>query len=158
MPRIRNGNYHKTHGLTRIDGVYNPLYTIWQVMLQRCYNPNNTNYHHYGGRGVTVCDQWRTSFETFMHDVGPRPTSKHTLDRIDNNGAYAPGNTQWSLQTRQIRNSRKAKMTLEKAQEARRMYAEGWSCREIGLHFGVSKPTIQAITSGKTWKPNAPLA
>jgi hypothetical protein len=93
-----------------------------------------------------------------MSDVGQRPSSKHTLDRVDNAKGYSPTNIRWSLQTQQIRNSRRAKMTLQKAQEARRMYAIGWSCREIGVHFGVSKPTIQAITSGRTWKPDAPLS
>ena len=72
-------------------------------MKQRCFNPNNTYYLNYGGRGIIVCDHWKNSFENFYADMGVCP-SGHTLDRIDVNGNYEPGNCKWATQTEQARN------------------------------------------------------
>jgi hypothetical protein len=82
-----------------------PLYGIWQSMKTRCFNPNRNDYHRYGGRGITVCESWRTNFKQFVADMGPRPEG-HTLDRIDNNGHYCPENCQWSTYHFQNRNRR----------------------------------------------------
>ncbi len=81
-----------------------PEYTVWKQMKYRCLNSNATGYSKYGGRGITVCEQWRRSFERFLQDVGPRPSMKHTLDRIDNDKGYMPGNVRWVEQKIQQRN------------------------------------------------------
>lgn len=81
-----------------------PEYTVWKQMKYRCLNPNATGYSKYGGRGITVCEQWRRSFERFLQDIGPRPSMKHTLDRIDNDKGYMPGNVRWVEQKIQQRN------------------------------------------------------
>jgi hypothetical protein len=81
-------------------------YRIWQSMKWRCLNPNYKPYPNYGGRGITVCDRWRDSFEAFLADVGPRPSPKHTLDRIDNDGDYEPGNVAWRTRKEQNQNRR----------------------------------------------------
>lgn len=90
-----------------------PEYNIWRSMKARCTNPAIPNFKHYGGRGITVCAQWRDSFEAFLADVGPRPSMQHTLDRIDNNGpytgpctAYPTGNVRWATGTVQHSNTR----------------------------------------------------
>jgi hypothetical protein len=82
-----------------------PLYYTWGNMKLRCYNPNAPKYHRYGGRGITICDRWLNDFWAFAEDVGGKPTPKHTLDRIDNDGNYEPGNVRWATRKEQQRNT-----------------------------------------------------
>lgn len=79
-------------------------YVIWQHMRYRCHNPKNYSYKWYGGRGVVVCDEWRYSFNSFLNCVGKRPTKKHSLDRINHNGNYEPGNVRWATSKQQANN------------------------------------------------------
>lgn len=86
-----------------------PEYNSWQSMKGRCLNKNNDDYLHYGGRGIKVCKRWISSFENFYHDMGLRPSRKHSIDRIDNDGNYEPKNCRWSTQDEQTRNRRRMK-------------------------------------------------
>lgn len=98
------GSVSRTHGYAS-RGKVTPTYQAWQNMIQRCTNPNRPDYHHYGGRGITICERWMT-FENFLADVGEKPKGL-SIDRFpDNNGNYEPGNVRWANQTQQVRNSR----------------------------------------------------
>ncbi len=81
-------------------------YRVWSGAKARCFNPGNIGYRYYGGRGITMCDRWRDSFEAFFADMGPRPSMAHTLDRINNAGNYEPGNCRWATWLQQAANRR----------------------------------------------------
>ncbi len=76
----------------------------WKRMISRCHNPLDQNFAHYSARGITVCARWRESFDAFLSDAGPRPSTGHSLDRIDNDRGYEPGNVRWATATEQARN------------------------------------------------------
>lgn len=81
-----------------------PEYYSWTAMKSRCLNPNAAKFDIYGGRGISVCDRWANSFEAFLADMGRRPSPKHTLDRIDGDGNYEPGNCRWATPSEQNKN------------------------------------------------------
>jgi hypothetical protein len=87
---------HGWHGTTE--------YKSWSGMIQRCYNSNNKKYLIYGGRGIEVCSEWKNSFQAFIDYMGPKPSPKYSIDRIDNNGNYEPGNCRWATPLQQVLN------------------------------------------------------
>lgn len=96
------------HGLSRT-----PEYKIWSDIKQRCFNPNEPNYKHYGARGIGMCQRWRNNFRNFLEDMGKRPSSKMQIDRIDVNGDYCPKNCRWVTQKENVRNTtRNRKITI----------------------------------------------
>jgi hypothetical protein len=89
-----------THGMTGT-----PEYNSWNSMIQRCTNSNHDAYYRYGGRGITVCDRWLNSVYSFIEDMGFRPSSNHTLDRIENDKGYYKDNCRWATRTEQNNNT-----------------------------------------------------
>jgi hypothetical protein len=90
-----------------------PEWNAWNHMLQRCSNPKDCKYEHYGGRGIRVCKRWKDSFEAFLADLGPRPPGQ-LLDRIDPNGHYEPANCRWATKSESNKNRRPFVRTSQK--------------------------------------------
>lgn len=109
-------------------------YRAWCNIIDRCENPSRSGYEHYGARGVSICREWRESFAAFLRDVGNRPTPEHSIDRIDFDGNYEPGNVRWATRVTQARN-RSCTRWLEYNGEVRCL--SEWS-----LLLGIKKTTL----------------
>jgi hypothetical protein len=112
------------HGLK-----WTPEYKIWDGIIERCCNPNSHSYARYGGRGIQICDEWRGDFTKFLADMGERPSPKHSIDRIDNDGNYEPDNCRWATTTEQARNKRN---TLRIEFEGEFLTVAEW-CAKLGV-------------------------
>jgi|SRR5579859_6277 len=123
MALISSANPAYKHGKTGT-----PEHKIWIDMRQRCENPNRSNFKHYGGRGIRVCERWQ-SFEAFFADMGERPTPEHSIERKDNDGPYSPDNCKWATPSEQRHNySRNHWITID----GRRQTIGDWA-KERGL-------------------------
>lgn len=118
-------------------------YRSWAGMIRRCTNPENKSYPNYGGRGITVCDRWRNSLETFLEDMGPAPSPSHTIERVDNNGDYCPENCIWATRDVQANNKRNVPL-IE--------HCGGWrTLSDLAQASGVQKGTLRARIQRSGW-------
>lgn len=92
-----------------VNGRRTAEYRTWVTMNQRCGNPKNPRFSDYGGRGIVVCAEWKSSFEMFFREMGARPSADHSIDRIDNEKGYEPGNCRWATRSEQQRNTRRGR-------------------------------------------------
>lgn len=122
------------------------LYRIWQHMHNRCYKPEAYGYKHYGGRGITVCERWK-SFANFYADMSPRPAGL-TMDRIDGDKGYYPENVRWATYGQQIRNRR---MTRFITMNGETMCLKDWT-RRLGLRYNTIQDRVK-----KGWLPEIAL-
>lgn len=115
-PSLRTGRHNGCKACpTREAACRHPLYDTWIAMIDRCHSPKCHAYSTYGGRGISVCERWRESFDHFCLDMGPRPPG-HSIDRIDNNGNYEPSNCRWATAKEQGRNTRTNRLLEMKGQ------------------------------------------
>lgn len=142
-----------------------PLFATWSGMMQRCYNPRHQAFKNYGGRGITVCEPWhdpRVFAAWIEHNLGPRPDGC-TLDRINNDAGYEPGNMRWATRRTQTRNQRlgvrpqgsakpQAMLTEDIVRACRTRWAAGETQESLAIEYGVSKPTMHKALVGKTWR------
>lgn len=126
-----NMNSHTTHGFSSY-----PEYSVWKGMLSRCYNEKNNSYPEYGGCGITVCDEWKESFEAFYRDMGPRPSQDHSIDRKENDKGYSKENCRWATWEEQASNRRN---NLFYDYNGVKRTLAAW-CRELSLNY----PTVYA--------------
>ena len=127
-----------------------PTYYSWQAMLSRCRYPQRDTENKHVGRGISVCSRWQ-SFEAFLADMGERPEGT-TLDRIDNDGDYEPGNCRWATPTEQARNRRNTRLSYSQAVEVAIARHLGVPGKKIAADYGVSESLPREIAKGRTWK------
>lgn len=96
------GKSNQTHGMTNVSG-----YKSWGHIVDRCTNPEHDQYYNYGGRDIKIHEGWLNSPVEFLEHIGPRPSDTHTVDRINNEGHYEPGNVRWATPAEQSRNTRR---------------------------------------------------
>ncbi len=151
------GQWAVKHGNARGTG-WTTEYRIRSMMLQRCLNPNNPAFKDYGGRGITVCERWRNSFEAFLSDVGRRPSPKHSLDRYpDKDGNYEPGNVRWATAKQQMRNVRSNMLlTMDGETHPASEWAEIYGMNYYALLYRLKKrkmPLSEALSSPLRSRP-----
>jgi hypothetical protein len=133
--------------LTKHGKANTPEHRCWKGMRDRCLSPRHRLYPRWGGRGITICPEW-DDFMVFYRDMGPRPSPNHSLDRIDNDGPYAPGNCRWATRSEQQRNTRRNTLLTY---QGRTMPIRAWA-DETGIH-----PNTLSSRIKKGWPPDRVL-
>lgn len=137
-----------THGHSRsVNKRASKVYNCWSSMLTRCFNPKSAAYAQYGGRGITVCERWK-SFENFLADMG-EPCAWQSLDRIDVNGNYEPDNCRWASDKQQARNTTRTKFTEQMVADIR---AGKIGVKEAVATTRCSLSAYYMAKKGKNWK------
>lgn len=133
LGRERSGDAQRVHGL-----IGHPDYDLWAGMVARCNNKNHTAFRYYGGRGIKVCERWR-NFGFFISDMGDRPSRAHSIDRIDTDRGYEPGNCKWELLSVNSRRQRKTKyFTIGDKTKSLREW-----CETTGIHHQTVRSRLQ---------------
>lgn len=136
LMRQRAREANRTHGLTGT-----PEHRSWKSMISRCTQPSSRDFADYGGRGISVCARWRSSFANFFEDMGPRPSLGHSLDRIDVNGDYEPENCRWANAKEQARNRRTSHVVTFLG----RSMSLAEACEAAGLPYGLVHDRISTL-------------
>jgi len=149
--RTTDGRFGRSHGLTKSGEKPPPEYIAWQRMKDRCLNKNCPDYHRYGGRGIKVFSGWVNDPVAFINYVGPRPSPKHSIDRIDNNLGYEPGNVRWATMREQSRNQRSTKLNDWDILFIKHWIGEGFTQKDVAVVFDISQSQVSRINTGSCW-------
>lgn len=122
----------------------------YSAMLRRCHRPGSKSYEEYGGRGISVCARWVEGFINFLADMGERPPGT-SIDRVDNNGNYEPGNCRWATRGEQARNKSNTLLTWDLVNEIRGRREHGEKNASIARRLGLSRHHVGAVARGKLW-------
>ena len=144
-----NSKRWRTHG--QASNGQTRTYKVWSHLKARCLNPDDASYPRYGGRGIAVCDRWAQSFEAFLEDMGPCPSSAHSIDRINNDGGYEPSNCRWATQQQQMQNTSANRFSYEQVVDILRRLKMGEKPSVIAKEFGVGAGHIRQIRGKKIW-------
>jgi hypothetical protein len=127
------------------------MYAVWHAMINRCYNKDNWRYKYYGGRGILVCESWQ-NFDNYYNwiknNLGDKSNKNDSIDRINNDGNYEPGNIRWATKKIQSKNKRGPKLTAKLAEEIR---SSDLSRKEISKKYNVAESQISRIINNKRW-------
>lgn len=138
-----------THGHAKKSGS-SPTYSSYRAMIARCKYPSQDQYKYYGGRGISVCGRWlngdglKSGYECFLADMGPRPDGM-TIDRLDVDGNYEPGNCRWSSQQEQMLNTRASKFTMADRRRVVSLHRTGLSDVSVSREMGMSRRYVRQI-------------
>lgn len=146
------------HGQKR-RGKMTVEYRTWLAMKRRCYDKKSKDYPNWGGRGITVCEEWDSSFETFFEDMGLRPSQSHSIDRLDSDKEYAVWNCRWATQTEQASENRRGLLPIVISGIAFKNRSE--ACRHFGVSVTVAAerikrgvdPVVAISTVGPLYRP-----
>jgi hypothetical protein len=125
-------------------------YRVWDSIIQRCYNKNRVEYKNYGGRGISVCKEWKT-FLGFISTFQRRPSKEYSIERIDVNGNYKPSNCEWVRKSDNSRFNKRTTLTKKDVEEIRNFLARKFSIRKIALFFDIKERIIRNIKNNKTY-------
>lgn len=150
---FRDGKKNKTCGCDRHGMCGSRLYGVWTGIRSRCSNKNRPSYKNYGGRGISVCDEWFNFNHFYDWAISNGYKVGLDIDRTNNDGNYEPSNCRFVTRTVNMRNSRQAKLTMKEANEIRLIYKKSSLTQtEIGKLYGVTFGTISHIVNNRTWR------
>lgn len=128
-----------------------PEYGVWVSMNGRCLSEGNHAYPLYGGRGISVCERWRKSYQNFIADMGYRPEKGYDIDRIDNDGDYTPENCRWVTHKENTRNRSTSKLDQGKVLKMKTLRQVGLSYGKIAKSFNISRSYARQVCIGNYW-------